>query len=254
MSIILILSGAAAAQAVGSTSSANAAANTAASVTKNGNAASIASGTEISGQLQNSLNVQKAKVGDEVLLKTKKAIKQNGQTVVAKGSTLIGHVTEVQQKTKGTAMSKVGILFDRLQQGGNMLPINAVITSITQVQSQTRLGDDINSDVSGSTGTRTSTQSSGSGGGLLGGVGNTVGGVVNSTTQTVGGVTNTAGQTLGSATGAVGGTLRGIQISQSANASASGGSTLSLAGDNLRLEKGTTFNLSVSEAATVNGN
>jgi hypothetical protein len=89
---------------------------------------------------------------------------------------------------------------------------------------------------------------------LLGGVGNTVGGVVNSTTQTVGGVTNTVGQTVGNTTQTVGGTLRGIQISQSTDASASGGSTLSLNGGNLRLDKGTTFNLSLSESASVHNN
>lgn len=235
-------------------SKATTAASNAASLTKEGNSYSIASGTQIAAQLQNSLNVEKAKVGDQVVLKTTKAIKQNGQVVVAKGSTLIGRVTEVQEKTKGTATSKIGILFDRLKNGGNEMPVTAVITSIAQAQSRTGLSDDGYSDISGSGTARTSTQSSGSSGGLLGGVGNTVGGVVDTTTRTVGGVTDTAGQTLGNTTGAVGGTLRGIQISQSANASVSGGSTLSLSGGNLRLDKGTTFNLSLSESTAADNN
>lgn len=242
LGLVIVLAGVGIAQKVDSKSTSDA--SNAATVSKN---SSIASGTQIAAQLQNSLNVEKAKVGDQVVLKTTKAIKQNGQTVVGKGSTLIGRVTEVQEMTKERAMSRVGILFDLLRHNGNEMPITAVITSITQIRSQSR-SDDTDSEIYGSSSPRSSTQTSGNSGGLLGGVGNTVGGVVNTTTQTVGGVTNTAGQTLGNATGS----LRGIQISQSADASVSGGSTLSLAGDNLRLEKGTTFNLAVSESASVN--
>jgi hypothetical protein len=89
---------------------------------------------------------------------------------------------------------------------------------------------------------------------LLGGVTNTVGGVVNTTTQTVGGVTNTVGETVGSTTQTVGNTVRGIQISQSASANAEGSSTLSLTGGNLRLEKGTTLNLRLTQSASVGNN
>lgn len=237
-------------------SKASGSASNSTTASKNGKNINIASGTQIVGQLQNSLDVQRVKVGDEVILKTTGAVKQNGQVVIQKGSRLIGHVTEVQQRAKGQAASKIGVLFDTLSQGGNQIPISAVITSITQANAHSSLGDNMSSDMSGMSSTTASTRSSGSagGGGLLGGVTNTVGGVANTTTQTVGGVTNTAGQTLGSTTQAVGGTLRGIQISQSTDASASGGSTLSLNGGNLRLDKGTTFNLSLSESASVNNN
>jgi hypothetical protein len=251
LGLVFVLSITGLAQKSSTRASGSATSNTSAS--KNGKNIDIASGTQITGQLQNSLDVQKAKVGDEVVLKTTSAVKQNGQVVIQKGSRLIGHVTEVQQRAKGQAASKVGVLFDTLAQGGNQIPISAVITSITQARASSSVGDDISSDVSGSSSTTASTRSSG-GGGLLGGVGNTVGGVVNSTTQTVGGVTNTVGQTVGNTTQTVGGTLRGIQISQSTDASASGGSTLSLNGGNLRLDKGTTFNLSLSESASVHNN
>ena len=253
LGLVFVLSITGLAQKSSTRASGSATSNTSAS--KNGKNIDIASGTQITGQLQNSLDVQKAKVGDEVVLKTTSAVKQNGQVVIQKGSRLIGHVTEVQQRAKGQAASKVGVLFDTLAQGGNQIPISAVITSVTQARANSSVGDDISSDISGSSSTTASTRSSGGGGGgLLGGVGNTVGGVVNSTTQTVGGVTNTVGQTVGNTTQTVGGTLRGIQISQSTDASASGGSTLSLNGGNLRLDKGTTFNLSLSESASVHNN
>jgi hypothetical protein len=66
-------------------------------------------------------------------------------------------------------------------------------------------------------------------------------------------VTNAVGSTVGATTGAAGnlsGSLRELQISQSSSASAQSGSTLSLAGNNLRLESGTTFNLAISNSAS----
>ena len=236
------------------------AASTRASAMKNG-AAVIQSGTQISGQLQSTLDTKNAKVGDQVVLKATNAVKQNGQTVVEKGSRLIGHVTEVQQRAKNGAGSRVGVVFDRLQQGGNSVPISAVITSVFQAQSAAGASvsdDDMMAMGSTSTQTTTSTRSSGGGGGLLGGVVNsttqTVSGVTNTAGQTVNGVTNTAGQTVGSTTRSVGGTLRGLQISQSTDASASGGSVLSLSNGDLRLEKGTTVNLAVSGSASARSN
>jgi hypothetical protein len=254
LGLVLVLAGVGAAQKKVDTNASSTMSSTN-SASKNGGNVGLQSGTQIAAQLQSSLDVQKAKVGDQVVLKTTKAIKQNGQVVVDKGARLFGRVTEVQQKTKGSAMSKVGILFDRLEQGGNQLPINAVITSITQAQATTSIDDMGNSDISGGSSTRTSTPSSGgNSGGLLGGVGNAVGGVVNTTTQTVGTVANTAGQTVGNTTRAVGGTLKGIQISQSTDASANGSSTLSLQNGNLHLDKGTTFNLSLNQSVSAGGN
>src|SRR6185503_13144176 len=59
------------------------------------------SGTRLSGELQNSIDVRKAKVGDQVVLKTTQALKSGGRTVVKKGSRLVGRVTEGAQTTKG---------------------------------------------------------------------------------------------------------------------------------------------------------
>lgn len=222
------------------------------SVSKNSNGATLESGTQIAAQLQNSLDVKKAKVGDQVVLKTTKAIKQNGQVVVDKGTKLFGKVTEVKQKTKGEAGSKISVLFDSLQNERMTTPISATIVSLTQLGANANVNDNAQADVYGSSSSRTATRSSNNNGGLLGGVTNTVGGVVNTTTNTVGGVTDTVGQTVGNTTNAVGGNLKGIQISQSSDTSVDGSSTLSLNGGNLRLEKGTTFNLRLTESVSVN--
>jgi hypothetical protein len=268
ISLAIAMTGVALAQTAQTRGAANASNTT--SATKQGRQVNLQSGTQLNAQLENTLDARHAKTGDRVVMKTTQAIKQDGQVVVPKGSRLIGHVTDVQQQTKADNESAIGIAFDRLQNGSMNLPIAATIMSITQsrARAQSSAGDDmLGSQTMASLSTGSSPRSSttaGSGqrggGGLLGGVGNTVGGVVNTTTSTVGNVAGSATTAVGSTVGAttnatanttgnLGGTLRGLQITQSGNASAAGGSTLSLPGGNLRLESGTTFNLSVSSAA-----
>jgi hypothetical protein len=262
----MAMTGMALAQTRGNTS-----ANSTTSASKQGQEVSLQSGTQLAAQLENTLDARHAKAGDRVVMKTTQAVKQNGEVVVPKGSRLIGHVTDVQQRTRNDNESVIGIAFDRLQKGSMDMPIAATIVSITQAHARTQssTSDDVfGSQTMTSSSSRSST-SAGSGqrggsGGLLGGVGNTVGGTLNTTTSTVGNVAGGAATAVGSTVGAttsattnatantngnLGGTLRGLQITQSGNASAAGGSTLSLAGGDLRLESGTTFNLSVSNTA-----
>jgi hypothetical protein len=228
----------------------------------------LQSNTELAAALENSLDARRAKPGDRVVLKTVSALKQNGETIVPKGSRLLGRVTDVEQQTKATGESHISILFDRLRTGSIETPITASILSITQARTQTQASSDmLQADTMTSSSSR-SNSSAGSGqrgGGLLGGVGSTVGGVVNATTSTVGNVagttTNAAGSTVGATTSTVGsttgnlsGSLRGLQITQSSSASVEGGSTLSLSGRNLHLESGTTFTLAVSNSTSLKDN
>jgi hypothetical protein len=207
----------------------------------------LTSGTNINAELQKTLDVNNAKVGDQIVLKTTQSIKKNGDVVIPKGSQLIGRVTDVQRRTKDNAQSRIGMIFDRIQGKQISMPLTATLVSITNATAHTQVGDSLMSDVSGSSQTSASTtRSSSGGGGLLGGVGNTVGSVVNTTTQTVGGVTNTAGQTLGSTTGMVGRTVNGLQIATEASGSANSSTTISSPNKNLRVEKGATFHLRVA--------
>ena len=236
---------------------------TSATANQAGKSVNLDSGTHLAGQLQNTIDVRRAKVGDQVVLKTTQAIKAGGRTVVGKGSRLVGHVTEVAQKSKGNSESRVGILFDRLEQGSLQTPIAATITSITSGNASAHASNEdlFASDTMAGSSARSTTSarssSSGNNGGLLGGVG----GVVNSTTSTVGSVvgssTAAVGSTVDSTTSAVGNTttgvgrsLGGIQVSQSSSTSIEGGSVLSLQGGNLRLEKGTNFNLVLTQSAS----
>lgn len=237
---------------------------------KQGQQLNLQSGTHLAAQLENTLDARHVKSGDRVVLKTTQTIKQDGEVIVPKGSRLIGHVTKVQQQTKSNGESRIGMVFDHLQKGTTEIPITASILSITQARARTQ-SDPFASDamMQSSSSARSSTpapssgqrSSSSGGGGLLGGAGNTIGGVVNTTSSTVGNVggstTNAEGSTVSSTTSAtanttgnLSGALRGLQITQSSNASAEGGSTLSLHGGNLRLESGTTFNLAVSGASS----
>ena len=235
-----------------------AAASNATSVRGNDKGLNIESGTQLVAELESTLDAKRARVGDRVVLRTTEAIKENGRTVVKKGARLIGRVTEVEQGAKGRGESRISLLFDRLESGSLTEPITANITSVTQARARANYDNDrlsTDSDVRSNSSARASgPQRSGSSGGLLSGVTNTVGGVVDSTTQTVGGTVNAAGQMVGNTAGNVTRTVGAIRIEQSTSASAEGGTTLSLTGDNLRLEKGTTFNLSISEAASVRGN
>src|SRR6266436_1467343 len=269
ISLVVILAGLAWGQGAETRGRATASNDT--SVRKQNRQIDLQSGTQLAAQLENSLDARRAKPGDRVVLKTIQAIKQDGDVIIPKGAQLIGHVSNVQQQTKSHAESSIAVVFDRLRTGSTETKITANILSITQARSQ---GQTANNDSFGSASSTSSSGRSNSsvstsgqrgGGGLLGGVGGTVGGVVNTSTSIVDSVanntTNAVGNTVGTTTstavagsGNLTGSLRGLQITQSSDASAQGGSTLSLTGRNLRLESGTTFNLAVSNSTSVGNN
>jgi septal ring-binding cell division protein DamX len=252
IALVILSCGATLAQETRTSGSASATSDTSSSI--NGKAINLQSGTRVMAQLQNTLDVRKAKVGDQVVLKTTEAIKANGRTVVNKGARLTGRVTEVSQRTRANGESSISMVFDRLESGSLETPINATITSITQAATRAKVQDDgVHSETGARSTTSARSSSRANSGGLLGGVGGAVGGVLNTTTQT-------AGDVVAGTTGAVGGTVNdvtksvgGIRISQSTDASVEGGSTLSLTGDNLRLEKGTSFGLRLNQATSVGG-
>ena len=224
----------------------------------------IQSGTHIRGELQKTIDVRNAKVGDRVVLKTTETIKSEGRKLVNKGALLFGQVTEVTRKTKAKGESRIAILFDKIKDGSLAFPITATIDSINRGKSNARLDDDVSfrsqSDAQSSSSSSMQTAPVSGGGGLVGSVSNTVGGAVNSSTMAVGDVlgattaaSNSALNTTGNvaSTTDVGRSLSRIQISESSSTSGQGSTVLSLANDNLRLEKGTTFNLIVSQSANL---
>lgn len=216
----------------------------------------IKGSTNLEAMLANTLDVRTAKVGDQVVLRTTKNVKQDGEVIIPKGSRLVGRVTEVQRKGRENAVSKLGLVFERIDGQGLNQPITASIVSIVDASARGSIADTANADVFGSAGTSATasrgTTNGGTGGGLLGGVTNTVGstmgGVVNTAANTTNAVVDTASSTTGSAATALGGALKGISISQSVEGSANSSATLTSGEKNIRIEKGVRFNLLVSSA------
>lgn len=197
--------------------------------------------------LANTIDVRTAKVGDQVILKATKSIKQDGEVVIPKGARLIGRITEVQQKGRESAVSKLQLVFERIEGQGLNVPVTASIISVVDSRASSTLADTANLDVAGTSQTTTSaSRGNVGGGGLLGGVGGTVGGVLNTATQTTGNAVGAVASTTSGAGDTLIGNIGGIRISQTAQGSASSSTTLTSGEKNLRLEKGVTFNMLIN--------
>jgi hypothetical protein len=216
------------------------------------------SGAQLSAELLATLEAGKAKPGDEFKMRTLKPVIVGGKEVIAKGSALTGHVVESTKAQSKEGASQLQLCFDQLRNKNLTTPLSATIEQITQVSvnSQSQIDDQgassgvggAGANAGGAARSRTSA-SGGSGGGLLGGVtgtvNNTVGGVVGATTGAVGGVVDATGQVTGqviaTANGATANAKGLIAITSTSSAEASGNSTLSLTGKNVKVEKGAVF-------------
>src|SRR4029077_13985791 len=168
--------------------SASASGNTSSSTSAsaNGNSMNIASGTPIEATLVTPVDAKHNKPGDPVTAKTTQAVKQNGQTVLKKGSQLTGHVTQAQARTKGNSESAVGMVFDSaVTKNGQTVPMNLSIQALAAAANDTSadLGNDqgaidsMSQAGGGVAGARPATGGGGSvrgAGGATGGVGGTV--------------------------------------------------------------------------------
>jgi hypothetical protein len=88
-----------------------------------GTAPQIAPGSVIPVQLTKSIDAKKTKSGDEVVAQVTQDMKTNsGEVIVPKGTKVVGHVTEVQARSKEQKESEVGIAFDHamLKNGSEM--------------------------------------------------------------------------------------------------------------------------------------
>jgi hypothetical protein len=182
------------------------------------NAVGLKSGTQISAKLLTSLDARHAKPGKKVVAKVNKDVKQNGHTVIRKGSKLVGHVVSVQASGKGNAGSRMEVAFDHLLQGKSSTALNAVVTSILSVPSAPAPEPmpmpapmAMGAPAGGS-----------GGGGLVGGATGAVGSTVGAVGSVAGGAVGATGQVASSAAGDVGNTL-GATANSGANGKASAG-------------------------------
>jgi hypothetical protein len=209
-------------------------------------ASPLPAGSVIYAELSKSVDAKKAKQGDEVSAKTTQAVLAQGKVVIPKGSKLLGHVTQVQVRSKEQAHSELGIAFDHaVLKDGTQIPIAVTIQAIGSVRVNPAFENQNEYPAMGSGSGMPSAAGStapGRPGGVMGTAGSTVGGVAN----TAGGVAGTvAGDTAGivggghldaSSRGVVG--LPNLTLSASASSSAQGSVIASDKG-NVKLDSGT---------------
>jgi hypothetical protein len=264
-------------------------ANGSASAQAGKNNAAISNGTTFNAALNNSVDAKKCKPGDGVTAHTTEAVKSDGQTVLPKGTKLVGHVTEAKARANGESQSSLGIVFDRaILKNGQEVPFNGNIQALAAAQSTVASGpgelDAMGSGMgsasgSGMGGGRGSGMGGGrSSGGVLGGVTSTTGGTVGAVTNTAGsvggGATNTVGGTVASTTnvtGAAGSTVGGLNTAgqltsnsrgvfglnglnlSSAASNSTQGSLITSAGKNVHLDSGTRMLLVAQSQASAGG-
>lgn len=76
----------------------------------------LASGAVIGAELSKSIDAKKAKVGQEVVAKSRGDLRDtNGNLVIPKGAKIIGHVTQAKAASKQDPQSNLGIIFDKVE-------------------------------------------------------------------------------------------------------------------------------------------
>jgi hypothetical protein len=218
--------------------------------------AGLQAGTHISAELLTTLDARKLHPGKQVVARVTKPVKQDGRTVIRKGSRLIGHVTSVQASGNGQAGSQIGVQFDQLAQGHAVSQLNTTVTAVfarppLQPLSAPMAQPEMAPMPAGG-GQR--------GGGLLGGTVSTVGSAAGSTVgtvdQTAGGVAGSVNASNRSSAGARNNAGLGIPLANVIVGSSAGAqqqtqasSLFSTKQGNLRLDSGTQMELQVNGQA-----
>lgn len=208
----------------------------------------VAEGSIFHVALAQNLDAKKNKIEDEVATTILEDLRSNGEVLIPKDSKVVGHITQIQARSKEHPESQIAIAFDRLViKDGAEMPISALIQAVAAPetgpadehgQSGTGYGE-----VGGSTGgtiAGRSSPSSESGRGASGRVAGRPDGAANSG--------NSADQAAGrrglspTSQGVIG--LKGLSLS--AKGQAPQGSVISSDHHNVHLEHGTQFVLRVN--------
>jgi len=244
-----------------------------ASTKQSGENGSLAAGTAVNAELNQSLDSKKAKPGDSVTARVTEAVKADGKVILPKGTRLTGHVTRASARAKGDQDSTLALDFDRaVLKNGQEIPLAVSIQALAVAREATAVGGD---DLEG-VGAVSATGNN-SGRGMVGGVAGTTAGAASGAAATVprtaqsatGAVNSTVGGAAGAAAsstaGATGGLnasgelsstsrgvfgLNGLTLSAGATSSTEG-TLVTSAGKNVHLDSGTRMLLvSKTEAST----
>ena len=87
-------------------------------------------GTEFSAQIENQLNAEENKIGDDLNFTLTGDFVGDGHTIV-KGSELYGRIVNVEKASdKNEQTSLISVMFDFVKDGDDFVPLNANIISI----------------------------------------------------------------------------------------------------------------------------
>ncbi len=231
--------------------------------------AGLASGTVFNAALNAPIDSKKCKPGDAVTAHTTENVKADGNTVLPKGSKLVGHVTQATARAKGDSESALAVTFDRaILKSGEEVPLNIAIQAMAAAQTASS-APDADLDTMGSAGASAAGSGMAGGRGAPGGLTSTAGKAVGSVTNTTAGagdaalhsaVSSTTG-VAGASRGAVGGlsaagqltsnsrgmfNMKGLTLNAAA-ANGTQGSVITSASKNVHLDNGTRM-LMVTEA------
>jgi len=82
-------------------------------------------------QLTKSLDSRKLRLGDPIEAKVAVELRAGDGTVIARGSKVVGHVTQASARAKGDPESTLGIVFDQIAlKDGRELPMKASIQAV----------------------------------------------------------------------------------------------------------------------------
>jgi len=174
--------------APGAMAQASAGAGTYASETAQAGQASSASAMQaanVSAELTKKIDSKDAKVGDEVMAKTTSEARLADGTKLPKGSKLVGHVTEVEARSKENHDGRVAFAFDHaLLKDGREVPLNAMVRSLAAPAPMASASGSDDMMAGGGM------QAPGGGGGLVGAGAGTVRGATGPAAGSVGGTAN----------------------------------------------------------------
>jgi len=221
----------------------------------------LSSGATLQAELSKSVDAKKAKSGDEVTARLTQDVKTDGKVVLHKGSKLVGHITEAQEKNKENAESRLGMVFDKaVLKGGEEVAFNGVIQALAPPaqgalsvagDESSSLGSGVGSGSGSAMGGGRSSRGLASVGAATGAAGSVVGGAAGS-------VTNSAGATRGAVGAVTNGTvnaashgvmgMQGVALNTAAAGSAQG-SVISSPNRTIKLDSGTQMILQVAGSA-----
>jgi hypothetical protein len=168
--------------------------------------ASAAQATNVSAELTKKIESKDAKAGDQVFAKTTSEAHLANGTKIPKGSKLLGHVTDVQAKSKENHDGHVAFCFDHaVLKDGREVPVNAIVHILTApAEVSPSAGQD---DLMAGGGIQANSPMSGGGGGGL--AANGPGGAVHSAPGLAGGATGVAASGLHTAGSGIDGAVNG---------------------------------------------